>query len=73
MFKFYGICFFKICEYLKANNYVTCSDEVLAKLVSKVYTNINNFEREGFIEDYEDLSPLFRPWFVGHFRNRMLE
>ena len=62
-----------ICEYLKANNNVICNDEQLTALVSKIYTKINDFERESFREEYEDLSPLLRPWYIRHFQARMLE
>ena len=62
-----------ICEYLKANNNIICNDEQLVTLVSKVYTIISNYEREECREDYNDLSPLFRPWYIRHFQARMLE
>lgn len=62
-----------ICEYLKANNNIICNDEHLVTLVSKVYTIINNYEREEYRKDYNDLSPLFRPCYIRHFQARMLE
>lgn len=62
-----------ICEYLKANNNIICTDEQLFVLVSKVYTIINNYERKEYRKDYYDLSPLLRPWYVRHFQARMLE